>query len=144
MRLPLIVCSAACSVVAFAGIRNPQFIFDADDLSQLESCIVDKLVAQSPDNLDRVIPGGAPVYAVDQNGNEIRSKVEMLVGGVRQDGSHLGYRVRFTAEDSREWIYFQSGQSYGVYAESMNDGVDVYDYRSREKIFTADVSGCSN
>jgi hypothetical protein len=145
MRLPLFIfCYFVCSRVAFAAIPDPQLVFDLDNLSRLESCIIDRLVSQSPDNLDRIIPGGSPTYVIDQNGNEIRSKVEMLAAGVRKDGSRLGYRVQFTAADAWKWIYFQSGQNYGTYVESMTNTVDVFDYRTRQNIFNADVSECSN
>jgi hypothetical protein len=52
--------------------------------------------------------------------------------------------VQLTAEDSREWIVFQSENGIGVYVASMAESVNVFDNHSKEKIFTADVSGCSN
>jgi hypothetical protein len=133
---------APAAMSAARDIPSPRLMFEPDHLSQLETCILDNLLSQSPDHLQSVIPGGAPIYVEDELGNPIRSTVEMLVAGMKEGDERVGYNVRFTTADQSDWLYFQSGSSYGAYAANMSVLVDVINFRSGDRVFVADLSNC--
>jgi hypothetical protein len=120
------------------SISNPQLVFESEKLTTLESCILDDLMNQSSDSLTKVIPGGTPTHV-----SGTKSVVEMLLAGTKGDGSRVGYKVRFKTSDQSEWLYFQSGQSYGVYAANMATKAEAFNFGTGERVFAANLSNCS-
>jgi hypothetical protein len=144
MRFSLVLAFLVSSVAMANGtIRDPQFLFDyPDHLTQQESCIVNALVMQSPDNLNELIPSGNIGYPDAGGGPIVKNLVDMLALGKTKDGRRLAYNIQFSTGDGSDWLYFQAGELIGVYATSMNVNVDVLDYHSGQKRFSADVSHC--
>jgi hypothetical protein len=140
LALTFLVSSAA---IAGNPINEPQLLFDyPDHLSSLESCIVNDVVSQSPDQLTHLVPSGTLRYAMDASGKPIKQLSDMLAVGFSQDGRRLPYKLRFSTVNSGEWLFFQSGQLYGMYAPSMIPVVAALDFRTGKQLFVVDVTNC--